>query len=531
MAGDVVRVWMDRPGSATRRPGPYKTGALDILYEDDALIVLNKPAGLLSVPLERRSQAPSIVTLLEDYFRSSGKRKPFVVHRIDLDTSGLVLFAKTARAQAALKDQFRRREPERVYLAVVYGHPVAGAGHVARPPGVGHQGADPEGDPSRATRRAWTRCPTTAWSSALPTTSLIEVRLHTGKRNQIRIQARLRGHTLVGETRYVYGPDALAADRVPAPGAARASPGVPASGRRPAARVRGAAAARFRQTSGALASRPLTQDTRGRRLIVASRPPQSKRSRQLPDRQEHPMPTDLSLPGITGQPPFKKSTHLPAGVGDVSFEVTAQPGSATLAALATNAAFPAGRIDLESLQVTVSGNRDVPLGGAKGTVNFSGRRAPIKASPCSTSPATSSRCWCATTSMTMWRAGLDLERSDHRFLLLRWGYDLQDAAKGSLGLGAGPKVTFGAEGKRLGAYAVIRQIPTVRRNREMRLRTSLTAGCFLRSSGHSTISRPGPSSSPKSTGRWRSSSEPRTATTSAGFARTRPSARCPATSA
>ena len=90
---------MDRPGSATRRPARFKTGALDILYEDDALIVLNKPAGLLSVPLERRSQSPSIVTLLEDYFRSSGKRKPFVVHRIDLDTSGLVVFAKTALAQ------------------------------------------------------------------------------------------------------------------------------------------------------------------------------------------------------------------------------------------------------------------------------------------------------------------------------------------------------------------------------------------------------------------------------------------------
>ena len=68
VSGDVVRVWMDRPGSATRRPGPYKSGALDILFEDDALIVLNKPAGLLSVPLERRSQSPSIVTLLEDYF-------------------------------------------------------------------------------------------------------------------------------------------------------------------------------------------------------------------------------------------------------------------------------------------------------------------------------------------------------------------------------------------------------------------------------------------------------------------------------
>jgi 23S rRNA pseudouridine1911/1915/1917 synthase len=208
VTGDVVRLWMDRPGSAARRPGPYKAGALDILYEDDALVVLNKPSGLLSVPLERRSQAPSIVTLLEDYFRSSGKRKPFVVHRIDLDTSGLVVFAKTARAQAALKDQFRRREPARVYLAVVYGHPAPEQG-TWRDRLVWDTKAliqkethpnDPSGMDAVSNYRVVER---------FASTSLIEVRLETGKRNQIRIQARLRGHTLVGETRYVYGPDAL----------------------------------------------------------------------------------------------------------------------------------------------------------------------------------------------------------------------------------------------------------------------------------------------------------------------------------
>ena len=208
VAGDVVRLWMDRPGSASRQPGPFKKGALDILYEDDALIVLNKPAGLLSVPLERRSQSPSIVTLLEDYFRSSRKRKPFVVHRIDLDTSGLVVFAKTALAQTRMKDQFRRREPERVYWAVVYGHP-------SPPQGTWRDRlvwdtkaliqkqthpSDPKGVDAECAYRVLER---------FANTSLIEVRLHTGKRNQIRIQARLRGHTLVGETRYVYGPDAL----------------------------------------------------------------------------------------------------------------------------------------------------------------------------------------------------------------------------------------------------------------------------------------------------------------------------------
>ena len=122
VAGDVVRVWMDRPGSARRAPRS-ETGDLEILYEDNVLLVLNKPAGLLSVPLERKMGASSVYDQLEDYFRPRGKRRPFVVHRIDRDTSGLVLFAKDAKTQEALKGQFRRREPERVYLAVVYGHP------------------------------------------------------------------------------------------------------------------------------------------------------------------------------------------------------------------------------------------------------------------------------------------------------------------------------------------------------------------------------------------------------------------------
>src|SRR5439155_14369109 len=101
VAGDVVRVWHDRPGSSRRR-GPSRAGDLDIAYEDSAIIVVNKPAGLLTVPLPVRSEAGSVQERLEHAWRAQGKRKPFVVHRIDRDTSGLVLFAKHARAQQAL---------------------------------------------------------------------------------------------------------------------------------------------------------------------------------------------------------------------------------------------------------------------------------------------------------------------------------------------------------------------------------------------------------------------------------------------
>ena len=206
--GDVVRVWMDRPGSSKRRSGPFEFGQLQILFEDDLLLVVNKPAGILSVPLPHGDPTPSVYTLLENHLRGHRHRRPFVVHRIDRDTSGLVVFAKRAEAQAKLKDQFRRREPERVYLAVVYGHPTPPSGtwhdHL-----VWDQKAliqkqthprDPKGQEAKSHYRVVER---------LRGASLIEVRLVTGRRNQIRLQARLHGHTLVGEARYTYGPDAL----------------------------------------------------------------------------------------------------------------------------------------------------------------------------------------------------------------------------------------------------------------------------------------------------------------------------------
>jgi len=205
--GDRVRVWMDRPGSARSRT-PSRSGDLHILYEDEVLMVLDKPAGLLAVPLERKAQADSVFDQLVTYLRPQGKRKPLVVHRIDRDTSGLVVFAKTAAAQRALREQFKRHSVERVYRAVVYGHPDPPSG-VWRDRLVWDQRAliqkethprDPKGKDAVSRYEVLER---------FAGTSLIEVRLETGKRNQIRLQSRLRGHTLVGEKRYVYGPEEL----------------------------------------------------------------------------------------------------------------------------------------------------------------------------------------------------------------------------------------------------------------------------------------------------------------------------------
>jgi 23S rRNA pseudouridine1911/1915/1917 synthase len=197
-SGDIIRLWMDRPGSS-RRKASFEVAGLHILYEDETLLVVNKPAGLLSVPLGAASQ--SAFGLVADHLGPRGRRTPFVVHRIDRDTSGVVVFAKTAAAQHAIKDQFAQRQPERVYWAVVHGRP--------RPPRG--RWRDQLAWDEVAVKQTVTNSKNPKGVEAISDyrlletfadTSLVEVRLVTGKRNQIRIQAARRGHALLGERQY-----------------------------------------------------------------------------------------------------------------------------------------------------------------------------------------------------------------------------------------------------------------------------------------------------------------------------------------
>jgi 23S rRNA pseudouridine1911/1915/1917 synthase len=127
-----------------------------------------------------------------------------VVHRIDRETSGLVLFARTATASAALKAQFEEHTPERVYQAVVLGRPQSAAGTwrdlLAWDTSTFRQ--------RRAHGRDARRKEAVAHYTVreqFTAAALVEVSLVTGKRNQIRVQAGLRGHPLLGERQYRFG--------------------------------------------------------------------------------------------------------------------------------------------------------------------------------------------------------------------------------------------------------------------------------------------------------------------------------------
>ena len=249
-SGDIVKVWIDRPGSG-RRKGTFEAGGLQILYEDETLLVVNKPAGLLTVPLGRGPSAAiaagkpstSAFSLLADHLGPRRRRTPFVVHRIDRDTSGIVVFAKAAAAQQVIKDQFARREPERVYWAVVHGtpHPARGRwrDHLAWDDDALRQTVTDAKDPRGVEAISDYRVLETFGDA-----SLVEVRLHTGKRNQIRIQAAVRGHALVGERQYTGGPSTQDGPYASASGTPCAPARVRASGRWAQADVRGAASGR-----------------------------------------------------------------------------------------------------------------------------------------------------------------------------------------------------------------------------------------------------------------------------------------------
>lgn len=183
-------------GDPDRRQ-PRLSRQLAILYEDDAVVALNKPAKLLAVPAED-SSTPSALSLLSAELKSK-RQRAIVVHRIDRYTSGILLFAKTRPDREALVRQFLEHAPVRQYLAVVRGHLGAREGtlvHYFRQEGM-FQRLSTERD-SKAARAELRYCVERRLRGA----SLVRVTLVTGLQNQIRVQFSAIGHPIIGDRKY-----------------------------------------------------------------------------------------------------------------------------------------------------------------------------------------------------------------------------------------------------------------------------------------------------------------------------------------
>jgi 23S rRNA pseudouridine1911/1915/1917 synthase len=194
--GSVVEVAL--PTAATGlEPEPVTIG---LAYEDEHLLVVDKPAGLTVHPGAGASAGTLAAQLLSLGARGGNDPdRPGIVHRLDRDTSGLLVVARTDEAYAALSEAIRRREVERRYLALVRGSPRSRSGRIDAP--IGRDRRDP-------TRRSLdTNEPREAvtWFEVLetmPEHALLDVRLETGRTHQIRVHLAAIDLLVSGDARY-----------------------------------------------------------------------------------------------------------------------------------------------------------------------------------------------------------------------------------------------------------------------------------------------------------------------------------------
>ena len=179
-----------------RRPPPFPR-EIAILFEDDAVVAVDKPAGLPAVPIPN-SPAPSAFSILAEEMKRQHQRA-FVVHRIDRFTSGVLLFAKTNSSRDSLVRQFLKHTPVRQYLAVVRGRVVEKQATLVdhlRRDGM-FQKTSRESDPEAARAEL-----SYVVEQPLRDATLVRVRLVTGLQNQIRVQFAAAHHPVIGDRKY-----------------------------------------------------------------------------------------------------------------------------------------------------------------------------------------------------------------------------------------------------------------------------------------------------------------------------------------
>ena len=200
--GETITVVLPDPEPTAARPEDIP---LTIVYEDPDLIVINKPAGLVVHPAAGHMSGTLVNALLHhcgDLAGIGGELRPGIVHRIDKDTSGLLVVTKNDQSHQHLAQQFKRHSIQRRYLALVHGCPEQESGTIDRP-----IGRHPVQRKKMSVRARRTKTAVTHWKvlqrfSATPM-SLIQLHLETGRTHQIRVHFAALNFPLVADP--VYG--------------------------------------------------------------------------------------------------------------------------------------------------------------------------------------------------------------------------------------------------------------------------------------------------------------------------------------
>jgi 23S rRNA pseudouridine1911/1915/1917 synthase len=209
-AGDLVQFTVPDPSPLDLRPVAMD---LSVLFEDPDLLVIDKPAGMVVHPGAGTGEDTLVHGLLH-HCRDSlsgigGSQRPGIVHRLDKETSGLLIVAKSDRAHQELTRQFADRVVKKHYTALVMGVPDPASGTVDQP--IGRHATHR----TRMTCRAGGRPARTdyrvmaSWGAAA---SRIDLRIHTGRTHQIRVHMKHLGHPLLGDELYGFKPGRLMTD-------------------------------------------------------------------------------------------------------------------------------------------------------------------------------------------------------------------------------------------------------------------------------------------------------------------------------
>jgi 23S rRNA pseudouridine1911/1915/1917 synthase len=200
-AGEIIQVeWPDaRPAEAQPEEMP-----LDVLFEDEALLVLNKPAGLVVHPAAGHEEHTLVNALLHHCAGQlsgiGGVARPGIVHRLDKETSGCMVVAKNDATHLALSNQFAGRQVEKIYLAIVCGVMSRDQGNIraaiARHPSHRERMAVRNDENARAAHTSYEVI------ERLREATLVKALLHTGRTHQIRVHFQFIGHPLAGDETY-----------------------------------------------------------------------------------------------------------------------------------------------------------------------------------------------------------------------------------------------------------------------------------------------------------------------------------------
>lgn len=192
--GGKVDVNMSRPFVVLNNP------RLKLVYEDDDVIVVNKGYGLLSVGTQSHRKEESAYEILRNYVKEKNPRnKLYVVHRLDRDTSGLMMFAKNEEAQETLRHNWNNMVLDRLYVALLEGYVREDSGYMKSRLAENSQFVVYSTEEPGEGKLALTRFKVLKRANGL---SLVEFSLDTGRKNQIRVHASEMGHPISGDRKY-----------------------------------------------------------------------------------------------------------------------------------------------------------------------------------------------------------------------------------------------------------------------------------------------------------------------------------------